>query len=452
MDPPDYLRLGLALAIGLLVGLQRERTKEPGQAGIRTFALIVLAGFVAGLLAGQFGGWIVAAAIVFLAAVIGIGNALAARQPGHGTGTTTGITVLLIFGIGAYLADRRSDESFAVVVAGIAALLLHYKAPMHRFVRSLGEEDLRAIMQFVLITLVILPVLPNRPLGPYQVFNPFETWLMVVLIVGISLVGYVLHRFLDARTGTLLGGLLGGLVSSTATTASAAREAATQPDRSLAAALIILIATAVSVVRVLIEVAVVSPSDLAVAAPPIAGFLALFAIITCILYRRGAREAVRLSPPHNPAELKSAVLFGLLYTLVLVAVAAAREHLGPGGLYAVAVLSGLTDLDAITLSTAALMRDDSLEASTGWRLILVAALANVVFKGAIVAVFGHRALLKRIAPPYAIALGAGLAMVLFWPAEPRPALTTPGTASPPPSGSAPAGSPQSTRPDGDRPR
>ncbi len=414
--PPDlYLRLGLSLAIGLLIGLQRERVKE-GPAGIRTFALISLSGFVVGVLAAQFQGWIIAAAILFLAIMIGVGNFLAARKrEDHGTGTTTEIAALLVFGIGAYLANPESSRSLAVVIAGITALLLYYKKPMHHFVEGMNAEDLRAIMQFVLITAVILPVLPNQTFGPYAVLNPFKTWLMVVLIVGIGLAGYIVYQVVGSRIGTLLSGLLGGLISSTATTVSAARDAGKVGSHTAAATLIIMMATAISLIRVLIEIAAVSPADFTAVAPPISVFLAVFIILTTILYRKKSAEFIHLDPPQNPAELKPAIIFGILYALILLGVAAAKEHLGQTGLYAVAVISGLTDMDAITLSTSGLMASDSLDTATGWRVILLAAMANLLFKAAIVGFLGHRSLLKRVALNYGIALIAGIALLLLWP-------------------------------------
>lgn len=453
MNPTTvYWRLGLALAIGLLVGLQREGAKQKGQAGIRTFALIALSGFVIGLLAEQFDGWIIAAAVLFLAVITGITHFLSSHQPNHGAGSTTEIAALLVFGIGAYLANPGGDESLAVVVAGIAALLLHYKAPMHRFVRSLGSTDWHAMMQFVLISLVILPVLPNRSFGPYAVFNPFHTWLMVVLIVGIGLAGYIAYRIVGAQAGTLLSGLLGGTVSSTATTVSASREAAGQSNRVMAASLIIVISTAVSIARVLIEMAVVDFGNFAAAGPPILAYLSVFVVMAFVMFRAGTRDTVQLAPPQNPAELKPAIAFGLLYVAVLLAVAAAKQHFGHGGLYVVAIASGMTDVDAITLSTSALMRDGSVAVPTGWRVILVAALANLLFKGGIVAFAGGAVLLRRLALTYGIALVVGVAIALFWPANSADGVKHPETESLPPSGSAPASFPQNTQPDAGTPR
>src|SRR5690606_30634881 len=146
-----------------------------------------------------------------------------------------------------YLSDFDNERSLAVLFAGVTALLLHYKGPLHQFAHGLRKDDVRAIMQFVLITLVVLPVLPNRTFGPYDVVNPFKAWIMVVLIVGMGLVGYlVYHRIGSNRVGTFLSGLLGGIISSTATTVSASRFGKDDSNRSTAAALIITIASAVS--------------------------------------------------------------------------------------------------------------------------------------------------------------------------------------------------------------
>jgi len=248
------------------------------------------------------------------------------------------------------------------------------------------------------------------------VLNPFKAWLMVVLIVGIGLGGFLTYRVGSNRVGTLLSGLLGGLISSTATTVSASRLAREDATRTTAAALIIALASVVAIIRTLVEMAVVNGKDLLVTGPPIATFLAVFSLLTFILYRRRATEVVHLNPPANPAGMRSAIIFGFLYVIILLAVAATKDHLGSTGLYGVAVLSGLTDMDAITLSTAGLMNTDSLDLTTGWRVILIAALANLAFKGGIAAVVGGKSLFKLIALVYSIAFVTGLAILFFWPA------------------------------------
>jgi len=408
-----YLRIGIALGIGLLVGAQREKVdKAPG--GIRTFALIALFGSITALLAQEFGQWLLAAAFFALTGLIVMANWLETKKDHeHGAGITSEIAALLVFGISAYL--MHGEKELAVVSAGVIALLLHYKDPLHSFVGKLSEGDLHAIMQFVLISLVILPVLPNETYDPYGVLNPFKIWLMVVLIVGIGLFGYVAFKLFSAKAGTLLGGILGGMISSTATTISAARDTKDSPSRATAAALIIMIATAVSIVRVLLEVFAVANSFFLTFIGPFSVLLGVFLLLTFILYRTKSDEIVSQDEPKNPAQLKPAILFGLLYAVILFVVAATSENFGERGLYVVAILSGLTDVDAITLSTAQMMNKGRVEVDTGWRLVMVATLANTLFKGGVVAFLGGKALLKRIVLLYGIAILSGIAIIFLWP-------------------------------------
>jgi uncharacterized membrane protein (DUF4010 family) len=409
-----YLRPGLALAIGLLVGLQRERVKE-GPAGIRTFALIALGGFFTGYLGLRYGGLSILGGLLFLAAILSVGNVIDSRKhPEHGSGATTEIAALLVFLLGIYLADPANEPAPAVIFTGVIALLLQYKRPLHQFVRGLGPEDVQAIMQFILITLVVLPVLPNRTFGPYDVFNPHQAWLMIVLIVGIGLAGYLAQRIVGSRAGTLTSGILGGLVSSTATSVSASRFARENADRVTAAALIVLLSSSVSVARILVEMAVVNGRNLLQTGPPVALFLLVFVALTFLLYRRRSAEVLRPDPPANPAGLKPALLFGFLYVVILIAVAAAKEHAGTAGLYGIAVLSGLTDVDAITLSTAGLVDAGKLDPATGWRTILIAAMANLAFKSATVAVIGGKLLFLRILPVLAAVFATGLVLLVAW--------------------------------------
>jgi len=326
---------------------------------------------------------------------------------------------LLMYAVGAYLVE--GEMAAAIAVTGAATLLLHLKQPMHRTIAALGEGDMTAIMQFALITLVILPVLPNRSFGPYDVLNPREVWLMVVLIVSINLAGYVAYKLLGARSGALLGAVLGGMVSSTATTVSYARRSrAAKSDRSAPAAalaaFVIVVASTIAFVRVLVEVAVVAPSQLRAVAVPLGAMLGWMLVLSAAAWRFGRSNAPAQVPASgNPAELKPALIFGALYALVILAVAFAKDRFGDAGLYPVALISGLTDVDAITLSTANLAAQGKLEAATTWRLILVAALANLAFKGACALVLGSAALRRPILLLLGLALAGGVAILLLWP-------------------------------------
>jgi len=413
MQPTLMYQLAIAVALGLLVGLQRERVDKT-VAGIRTFAIIGMLGVFAGVLGATAGDWVIAGGLLSLAALTVMANVLWDHAGQRDPGMTTEVAILVMYSIGVALTRGYMIEG--IVAAGVLALLLHWKAPLHEFAERIGQDEFAALMRLVLIGLIVLPALPNRAFGPYEVLNPFEIWLMVVLIVGISMGGYVAFRLLGPRTGAVAAGLLGGMISSTATTVSYARRSASAPERSSAAALVIVLASAVVFVRVLVEIAVVAPGVLAVTAGPLGAMLALMALIAGALYVFGiGSRDLEVEDQEPPSELKAAVVFGLLYAVVLVAVAFAEDRLGQRGLYGVAALSGLTDLDAITLSTANLMQAGQLELATGWRMILVGGLSNIVFKGGVVLLLGSRALRGRIALAFGAALLGGAAILALWP-------------------------------------
>ncbi|MDX2116866.1 MAG: DUF4010 domain-containing protein [Planctomycetota bacterium] len=410
---PDLLQpLGLSLVLGLLVGLQREWAQSH-VAGIRTFSLITLLGTASALLAKEFGGWVVAASFVGVIGAAAIGNLNDTKKDGRGAGVTTEIAMLVMFAVGAMLTVFPAQVS--VALGGIVALLLHAKGWLHRLTASLGEKDVRAIMQFVLITCVILPVVPNQPIGPFSVLNPREVWYMVILVVGISLGGYALYRTVGAKAGLLLGGVIGGLISSTATTVSYARRAS--KDRSIAgsATVVIMLATCVMYARVLSEVAIVARDAFWSIAPPLLAMMALSVILASLMLMVVTRDAVKLPEQENPAELKSALFFAGMYALALLASAAAKNSAGPNAHYAVAALSGLANMDAITLSTARMVATNQMLPGEAWHAILIAAMANMGFKAIAVAFIGGRAMLGRASTLFALKIAAGVGVLLFWP-------------------------------------
>ncbi|RME08741.1 MAG: DUF4010 domain-containing protein, partial [Bacteroidetes bacterium] len=227
MSHEELMGLIIALGLGLLTGLQRETVKS-SIAGIRTFTLIALMGYLTGLLATWWNSpWIIAAGLLSLTFLLLIANYIQGKQNSFDVGQTTEVAVLVIFLLTAYLS--QGHQAFVIVVGGLVAVLLYLKKPLSAFASKLGEKDLRAIFQFVAISLIVLPVLPNESFGPYRVWNPREIWLMVVLIVGLGLAGYFAHKWMGKTRGTLAAGLLGGLISSTATTISYARRCKETP-------------------------------------------------------------------------------------------------------------------------------------------------------------------------------------------------------------------------------
>ena len=409
---PIFLHLAVALGLGLLVGVQRERVDDP-LAGIRTFPLITILGALLAELSLRLDAtWIFAAGLGSLAAVLATGYAITGRTGRYKLGLTTEIAALYMYIVGAFIAIGA--VTVGVVMGGLCALLLHLKEPMEGFAARLTQADVKSVMQFAAIALVVLPVLPNRTYGPYDVLNPFEIWLMVVLIVGISLAGYVLYKLLGARAGTLLGGVLGGLISSTAATASYASRAKQHPSLAPQVALLIMVASTVAYLRILVEIAVAAPSVLSDVAPPLL-IISLANGVICgvaLVFVRG--DAGDLAKQDNPSELRVALVFGALYGLIIFAIAAARETYGDPGLYVIATISGLTDVDAITLSTANLIEAGRLDPGSGWRAIVLASLSNLVFKGVLGSALGGRALMRHLAPLFLTSIAAGIAVLLLW--------------------------------------
>jgi uncharacterized membrane protein (DUF4010 family) len=419
MESVIFQQLAISVLLGLLVGLQREHAAS-GIAGMRTFPLITVLGTLSALLAQYMGVWIVPAAMLGVVAVIVTGHLLQLRQAEPHAGTTTDMAMLVMFAVGAYLV--AGPMVVAVAVGGSVAVLLQFKGELHGIAKRLGDEDLVAIMQFVLISCIILPVLPNENFGPSKllglaeheldVFNPFETWLMVVLIVGMSLGGYIVYKFFGGNAGILLGGVLGGAISSTAATVSYSQQAKDDFIDRPTAAIVIMIASTVSFVRVLIAVLVVSPEFLPKVSGPVGILMGLTFLPAIIIWFWNRRQSKPMPEQKNPTHIKSALVFGGMYVGVLFALAAAKQFIGGGGLYLVAGLSGLTEMDAITLSTARMsLTDQTIMATVGWRLIVVAAMANMISKAMLAGLLGGWGLLRQILVLFAIPLAGGAAIL-----------------------------------------
>lgn len=420
LDQPFSLtlfeQLGITVALGGLIGLQREHAGSP-LGGVRTFPLIAVLGTLSvHLEPSPESVWLMMTGFVCITALAIAGNLIFASQL-HGdrsthAGLTTEVAMLLTFTIGALLA--RNETIVAVVLAGAVAVLLQFKAELKHFTGKLDAYDIKAIMQFVLLSLVVLPLVPNHKMGPYDVLNPHNIWLMVVLIVGIGLGGYVAYKFIGQRAGLLVNALLGGLISTTATTLSFARQTKISPNTEAISTVIVTLASSVLFVRVLVEISAVSPVLLAHSAIPFGILFFLTTTIAMISWAR-AKHSVSSSMEHkNPTELKTAIVFAILYAGVLLGMAAVKDWIGDEGLYVVAFLSGVTGVDAVTLSTARLVHESLLPAEVGWRVICVAILSNFIFKLAVVGFIGTRIFFGHVAIRFLVICAAGLALLLLW--------------------------------------
>ena len=407
----EFLQVfSLSLGIGLLMGLERERNPA-ARAGLRTFGLVALLGTVAALLGEKTGSpWLLAVGLL-LVGVMTIAAYVTHPDP-QDPGTTTVVAVLLCFVYGAMV--WYGFRTYAVMLAIVTTMLLYFKAELRLFSQKLTRKDLISILQFGVLSLVILPILPNADMGPYDALNPAQIWWMVVLISGVSLAGYAALRIVGQHHGAPILGILGGLASSTATTLVFSRHAASGAHLLRLATVVILLANLVVLVRLAIYGAVLQPGLLPILLPPLAVGLVLGAGFIVAVWRglqpRDDLPELELS---NPAEIRTALSFGAVYGLVLIVSAALSDYAGSKGLYLVAVVSGLTDVDAITLSSLRLYGLEKLSANQTVTAILIATLSNLVFKLGIVATVGGALLTRRVGAGFGL-IATGLVAGALW--------------------------------------
>jgi uncharacterized membrane protein (DUF4010 family) len=393
-----------SLAIGLLIGLERERSPA-AKAGLRTFSLVALAGTLGALLAVKTDSpWLLAAGLMILGGMMVATYFKDSDSDDPGTTTVAAVVVCYILGAMVWYGM----EQLAVTLAILTTALLYFKPELRGVSRSLTRLDLVSILQFAVLSFVILPILPNQDYGPYNALNPYQVWWMVVLISGLSLAGYAALRIAGQRHGTLLTGLFGGIASSTATTLAFSRHGRNDPRLVGMASLIILLANWVLLIRLSLVVAVLAPALL----QPMVTMLGSGALAGLVmLYLRWRKLVGNPDTPtlemKNPTEIRAALSFGALYAGVLFAAAWLSDLVGSQGVYAVALVSGLTDVDAITLSSLRLFGLGNLQAEQVATTVLLAVLANIAFKSGLATVIGGTALARQVLPGMA-AVAAGL--------------------------------------------
>jgi uncharacterized membrane protein (DUF4010 family) len=404
----------MALLMGLLVGIEREHERSrmaiPFFAGIRTFPLITLFGFLCGLAALAGYGWMLPVGLAAVSAVAVSAYVLKCQGPDRGATTELMALLAFLFGALAALGYVIPAATFAVV----ATLLLSIRAPLHRLAEAIQEDEIYAILKFGVVSVIVLPLLPNRTFGPLNVLNPRLIWWVVVLISALSMVGYVLMRFLGAKQGIAMTGLLGGIASSTAATFGLSSQAKAEGE-SLAKyfALGITIASTVMFVRMYMIAAVAAaplarPLILPMALPFLVG-----AGIAIFLWERKTSEREATLHVKNPMNLWTAIKFGLIFAVVMFVSKAGYQCFGTSGIYLAGGLAGLVNPDAFTISAAQLVTERTLEPNTANASILVACASNTLVKGGIAVVLGGRPLGKVIIPIFVTLMLATL-LACFW--------------------------------------
>ena len=416
-DSPELAPLAhflTSLSIGLLIGLERERNPT-AKAGLRTFTLVAMAGTLAALLSEKTGApWLLGAGLLVMGGMMVA--AYSKDEDEDDPGTTTIAAVVVCYSLGALV--WYDYQQLAVTLAVLTTILLYFKAELRGITHQLSRLDLVSILQFAVLSVVILPVVPNRGFGPYEVLNPYQIWWMVVLISGLSLAGYAALRIVGQRHGALLTGLFGGIASSTATTLAFSRHGRADPGLIGMAALVILLANWMVLIRLSIEVAVVSPKLLPAmlfifCGGALAGVIGLYFFIWRRLDNRPDAPKLEVK---NPTEIRAALTFGGLYAIVLLASAWLSDLAGNSGLYIVALVSGLTDVDAITLSSLRLYNLGNLGGHQAATAILIALLANTAFKAGLTFAIGGIGLFRRALPGFLSVAAGAVAGWLIMPA------------------------------------
>ena len=422
-----YARVGLAILIGLILGLERgwhmrELADGKRAAGARTFALIGLLGGLSGLLAEPAGPALVPVAL----GVLGIMLYAAYQAETHHTGSfgmTTEIAAVATFLLG--VMATRGDPTLAAAVTAVVLFVLDVKDRLHRFIASIEMHELRAAIKLLLISAVLLPVLPDEDYGPGGVWNPYQLWWIVVLIAGLSFGGYVLVRLAGPRTGPALMGALGGLASSTAVTLGAARMARRAPDHSLALAAAIALASGVMAIRVLVVAGALAPGlalSLASAMVPFAvvagGFGLWLARGPAIpsLFGGTSGDAQTAGDARlqleNPAEIGAAIWMAVLIAGVSLIAHYAQQWLPQAGLILTGAVSGLADVDAVTVAAA--RTGDAGSQAARWA-VLAAVTSNTLVKAGMATAIGGARLARPVIVLTVLALSAGAAGALLAP-------------------------------------
>ena len=399
-----------SLAIGLLIGLERERNPS-AHAGLRTFALVAVFGTLTALLSTRLNSPLLLIAGLLAVAGMIISSYLHKSDGNDDPGTTTVIALLLSYSLGAMI--WYDYTRLAVMLAIGVTALLYFKPELRGFSQKLTRRDLVAVLQFSVLTFIVLPILPDQNYGPYQAVNPHQAWLMVVLISGISLAGYIALHVAGARYGALFLGVFGGLASSTATTMLYAKNSKSDQTTLNLAASVIVIASLVVVLRLMVVSAVVAHGVLPRLLPILASGL-LFGLLVALYNWRKMSHETELSVPQtrNPAELHTAIGFGLLYVAVLLGSAWMKDIAGSQGLYVAALISGLTDVDAITLSSLRLFNLGQLSEHQTVTAITIAFLSNLAFKFGLIIFLGGKSLAKQVSIGF-LAIACGVLAGLF---------------------------------------
>ena len=427
----------IAIFIGALIGLQREHSQKQEKmihfAGIRTFVLISLFGAILGYISiTAIGNYYLVIVGFIVVALLALSSYFLSYFRYKNTGSTTEVAAILMFIIGLMCTIGFLSE--AIILGIVIAAILTFKETLHGFANKLKQQEIVAIVSFALISLVVLPLLPNQEFSPLDVpvlsnvllsmgiseatlaqldvFNPHSFWLMVILVAGISFLGYILVKSFGTKKGYGLAGLVGGLISSTAVTLSMAGESKKYKKITMPFVIAVVIASATSFIRVLIEVIVINNKIVSLIAIPL-GIMGLVGYISAfVLYIKKEKiKEVKKIDVEQPFNLITALKFGLLFVLVIFIARLAQVLAGTLGIYIASIFSGLVDVDAITLTMASLSKLGEISPRVAVTSIIFAVSSNTLVKAAMAWIVGEKRFAKYVSIIFLLILAVGLTLV-----------------------------------------
>lgn len=418
-DPQSvFFRFGIALLLGLLVGLEREWAKAGDKslfAGIRSFPLIALLGATAAMVSHQQGAtWFLALTFFGFALLVATSHYVSGAVPGHGTTTEITSLIVFLFGVLAYWGHLALAASLTVVVT----IVLSMKEPLHELARRVESQDIYATLKFAVVSIIVLPLLPDAPVRSpvfgdvLSVLNPRRIWLLIVFVSGIAFVGYILSKVVGARRGIALTGLLGGIVSSTAVAVSMAERSREEGRLAPQFALAVVLAATMMFPRTIIEVAFVNTALAADIVVPLLGAGVFGVVASGYLWFSGAKpeaETVRL---RNPFRLAPAFQFGFLFAVMLVLSKLALMKFSTRGVFVAAALGGLINTRPIALSVANLALTGDIGGANAVAAVMIAALANTFMKGTYSAVAGAGRFRRLVLPAFLLLIAGGVAATI----------------------------------------
>ncbi len=419
MDVENLKAIVTVLLIGLMIGLQRSLTyilqKEQFFMGSRTFALIALAGYMAGWLGSEIDGFVLVATLT-IAAFIAMTYHFKVTKLGK-LGITTQIAAFITYLIG--LMVWYDLQNYAIFIAVLIIVLLEIKPKLQQIERHISPTDIDSVILLLVMTFVILPVLPDKMIGPYHLFNPYKTWVMAIIISALSFVGYIAIKILGQKHGVLVTGAAGGLISSTAVSITLSEIFPKRVDLIPIYAAGITISWTFMFIRVFVETLIIDVQLAKIVAIPYLLTAAIGLVYVYYLYKRAPTAEVEFHNPKlekNPLQLSEAIKFGILFGIIYGAISFVENRYGDIGVYVVSVISGITDVDAITLSLSEMAKEQRLTQLAALTGIVAASYTNTIVKLAIVYWLGGRALgwsVTKFTILITITLFGGIALVRY---------------------------------------